>query len=291
MAEQKTELLSVSYTSRTALFWMAVVLLAVHWFACAWGTLATLQDSQRTPELTAALSEECRLATLNHTLLNGPFVRYCLTPCEIDTLALLTDNLRLYIANMEPWVCRRFNEGLADGSNSIEFYFYLLHNQGQMKNTGGRTGRAEENVMFFFLSYLYLVLRTVFIGAISGARATANPLGKAWQARMDHLNLFLRQMNAPQDLRKRTRQFLHNTRGIHTGTRTEVVATLLSFSACTVLLSQHHIGSSPCENRPRAQALVRPPLQNLLAWTCKRDDERHVHLDRARRALVCPMRA
>ena len=83
-----------------------------------------------------------------------------------------------------------------------------------MKNTAGKTGRVDENVLYFLISYLFLLLRTVFIGAISGARATSNPLGKAWQARMDHLNLFLKEMNAPAELKDRTRTFLRNTRDL-----------------------------------------------------------------------------
>lgn len=122
--------------------------------------------------------------------------------------------------------------GLFTGANGADIYYYLLHHEGMMKNVGGKTGRPEENVIFFVLSYttrrlhshttpppqrhctpqhrgrderpfsqpravcrsaectpylahacryLYLVLRTVFIGAISGARANANPLGRAWQ--------------------------------------------------------------------------------------------------------------
>ena len=254
-AEKHSELLNISYTVRTAFFWMVVVLLSIHWFCCAWGIVALLQESQRTAALTASLSPECRAAygAFLNTSTSKSITRACLIPCEAQALSALTMRRESYVLNMEPWMCRRVSEGLCSGESGDEFYFYLLHSaiaglnpstsglhgpactalppislanpevngsvhpsadQGQMRNTGGKTGRIDENVLYFLISYLFLVLRTVFIGAISGARATSNPLGKAWQARMDHLNLFLKEMNAPTDLRMRTRQYLRNTRDL-----------------------------------------------------------------------------
>jgi len=214
LIEKHSELLNISYTVRTALFWMGVVFFMVHWFCCSWGILAMLQDSQRTPSLIGAISHECSQGVLRHLNTTNERSSDCLIECEIETLAELDGVNTDYVGNMEPWICRRISDGLFTGELGSEIYYYLLHHEGLMKNVAGKTGRPEENIMFFVISYLYLVLRTVFIGAISGARANANPLGKAWQSRMDHLNLFLREMHAPADLRQRTRAFLRNTRNL-----------------------------------------------------------------------------
>jgi len=216
--EKHSELLNISYTVRTAMFWMAVVLVIVHWFACTWGIVALLQETQRTPQLLTAVDDACQWDVaehLNRTLgESNQRASDCLIECEVDVLAEINGVKSDFVRTSEPWMCRRIDEGLFTGANGADIYYYLLHHEGMMKNVGGKTGRPEENVIFFVLSYLYLVLRTVFIGAISGARANANPLGRAWQGRMDHLNLFLREMNAPYDLRLRTRNYLRNTRDL-----------------------------------------------------------------------------
>ena len=213
-AEHRSEFFNISYTFRTALFWCGVLIFVTHWFCCSWGILSLVQASQRTPEFVESLSPDC-LDTVVEELTNATSMQAdCLLPCEIEALAEIQDLRENFVANEEPWLCRRINEGLISGRSSAQVYFHLLYNEGFLKNPGGRTGRSEENIMFFALSYLFLVLRTLFVGAIAGAFANAKPLTKAWQARMDHLNLYLKEMNAPPDLRSRTRQYLRNTRDL-----------------------------------------------------------------------------
>jgi len=213
--EQRSELLNISFTVKTSLFWVVIILMVLHWYCCIWGILALIQDTQRTPALAAALSDECRAAARAYVQ-NMQYVHPdCLVPCEIDTLAVLEGLEVSFVSNEEPWVCRRISEGLFTGRSSMSIYFHLLYHQGLLRNVAGKTGRAEENLIFFILAFVYLVINTLFIGTISGARANANPLTKAWQGRMDHLNLFLREMHAPQELRRKTRQYMRNTRELH----------------------------------------------------------------------------
>lgn len=212
--EKNSELFNISFTIRTACFWMVVVLMVIHWFCCSWGILALIQETQRTEELIEALSDQCRALVLQIANSSNYHMSSCLVPCEIETLATLTGVRKEYLTNEEPWICRRISEGQFTGGSAVAMYVHLLHGEGLLKNPGGKTGKIEENVLFFILSYLMLVLKTLFIGTISGAFANAKPLTKAWQARMDHLNLFLKEMNAPTDLRTRTRQYLRNTQNL-----------------------------------------------------------------------------
>ena len=210
--EQRSEMFNISFTVKTAIFWVIFMLVVLHWFCCLWGILSLIQETQRTDELVASLSDECH-AEIEANVRNLQTNRYeCLADCELVQLANITGRKLEYVTNEEPWICRRIANGLISGDSQMAIYFHLLYHQGLLRNIGGRTGKMSENIMFFFLSFIYLVLNTLFIGTISGARANANPLTKAWQGRMDHLNLFLREMHAPQELRRKTRQYLRNTR-------------------------------------------------------------------------------
>ena len=62
--------------------------------------------------------------------------------------------------------------------------------------------------------YVYVIVNSLFVAAVCGTIANSDPIQKAYQARMDHLNLFLRVTNAPQTLRKRTRAFIRATREV-----------------------------------------------------------------------------
>ena len=199
-----------------------IVVMSIHWFCCSWGILALVQQTQRTEQLVASLSDECLRSSATQAATSD-----CLTECEREALADIEGHPPLYIFNREPWMCRRIAEGLIGGGNHTprldgdstnhgpengsptEAYLSLLQKFGLMEPT-----RPEEMILKFCFAFLYLTLDTLFKGGISGARASANPLRKAWQARMDHLNLFLKEMNAPHDLKDRTRQFLRNTRDL-----------------------------------------------------------------------------
>lgn len=62
--------------------------------------------------------------------------------------------------------------------------------------------------------YVYVIVNSLFVAAVCGTIANSDPITKAYQARMDHLNLFLRVTNAPTALRKRTRAFIRATREV-----------------------------------------------------------------------------
>lgn len=211
--ERTSEVAVVATYIRAVAMWMFIILLATHWFCCTWGILSLLQESQRTPLLLSALDGSCRADAFarvtNHT--TNSYAGECLLPCEVAVLAAFTGRELLFVQNEEPWVCRRIQEGLFSGDSATAIYLSLLYNEGLLKNPGGKSGTPSENFLFFLISYISMVLRTLFVGSISGARANANPLQKAAQSRMDHLNLFLSEMNAPTELRHRTRQYLRDT--------------------------------------------------------------------------------
>ena len=209
--EGKSQLLTISFTYRTMFFWIVVLALSIHWFCCAWGMLALVQTSQRTADVADALEAACPGASDEFATMIGNQVAACLTDCERAALAALRNVPETRVFNGEPWICRRLAEGIITPGKATqhEAYLYLLQVFGLMEPT-----RPEESLLKFFMSFIFLTLDTLFKGGISGARASANPLQKAWQARMDHLNVFLKEMNVPPDLKERTRTFLRNTRDL-----------------------------------------------------------------------------
>ena len=203
LLEHKSELLNFSYTTRTLLQWMLLMMLTVHWFCCMWGVCAQMQYGQRTAKLYAGLADACRAQVDTSST--------CLLPCELDALAVQVGEQRAFIQSREPWPCRMVTRGdFASGANatsSVDVYLYLLHSSGNFREAR----RPEENFLYYFVSYGTLIMRTLFIGAISGVRANSSPLLKAWQRRMDHLNMFLKEMNARPSLRDRCRKFLRDS--------------------------------------------------------------------------------
>lgn len=186
--EGKSEWLNLKYTSRAVLFWIVVMLVVIHWFCCSWGILSLIQDTQRFDVLVLSLDSPCRDQLLNH--INSTYTRgECLLPCEMETLAAISNLNVAFVANEEPWICRRINEGIVSGRAGLPIYFHLLYHSGLLRNPGSRTGRMEENIMFFVLSYMHLVLNAIFIGSISSANSNSNPHAKAWQVRAGAITL------------------------------------------------------------------------------------------------------
>lgn len=148
--EKHSELLNISYTVRTAMFWMAVVLVIVHWFACTWGIVALLQETQRTPQLLTAVDDACQWDVaehLNRTLgESNQRASDCLIECEVgcssfqiglssncppvapialqlpsitqvDVLAEINGVKSDFVRTSEPWMCRRIDEGASSHLN------------------------------------------------------------------------------------------------------------------------------------------------------------------------------
>ena len=93
----------------------------------------------------------------------------CLIPCELEhrIAALRT-------GDEEPWLCRRIAEASSrrSGGDYTSICFTM-----RSEAPGGRTGRSEENLIFFIMSFVFLVLRTLSVP--SPARANSSPLTKA----------------------------------------------------------------------------------------------------------------
>ena len=80
--EQRSEMFNISFTVKTAIFWVIFMLVVLHWFCCLWGILSLIQETQRTDELVASLSDECH-AEIEANVRNPQTNRYeCLADCE-----------------------------------------------------------------------------------------------------------------------------------------------------------------------------------------------------------------
>ena len=86
-------------------------------------------------------------------------------------------------------------------------YLYLLAQKGLIPPAS-----TTEYAVFFVLSFLTLVMENVFIGVICASQSEADPLDRAYKARMDQLNDFLMSMNVPVDLRDRAREYVRFTK-------------------------------------------------------------------------------
>ena len=73
---------------KTAIFWVVMMLMVLHWFCCTWGILALIQMGQRTDELLNIVSHECIISV--NVARNTSFHHQpeCLHVCEAETLAL-----------------------------------------------------------------------------------------------------------------------------------------------------------------------------------------------------------
>ena len=133
---------TVSYSTRTLVFWTFLVLVLIHWFCCVWGLVGHEQGTQRSGE-----SEALRLATFAPasaaTAANAataasaralkattkrplgelsddptslldvsqiadclPGVGNCLSFCELQLLAAHTSTPLAYTMKQESWICR-----------------------------------------------------------------------------------------------------------------------------------------------------------------------------------------
>ena len=203
----------VSFTVRTTLKWMMVLVVTVHWCCCTWGVLALLQSSQRTQEALTAIGTHCIDAPRVIDIQPNRPPGSCLSECEIEALASAQKVLATYIRQQEIWTCRAIMSGMIPRDliqNGASPYMFLLHTHGLLY----LPKRNDEFVVLFFQAFILIIVDSLFVAAVCGTFANADPLKNEYQARMDRLNVFLRVVNAPTELRRRTRAFMRATREV-----------------------------------------------------------------------------
>lgn len=165
------------------------MLTLIHWFCCAWGLLAVLHGSQRTPELAAAAAaatgvgggvggvgggltaggaDEGSSSSSSFHPACLPGLGDCLSSCEVGLLASMRGEDFPQVQRHENWLCRaRAEHALRPPplGAPTETYLYLLHTSGFITPTN-----APEHVLYFFLSFMMLVVSNIFVGVIAGVQ-------------------------------------------------------------------------------------------------------------------------
>ena len=222
-ADRIEHYISISHSMRTLLWWCFLLVTVVHWFCCVWGLTAQLQGSQRTPELMAAVAadEECSASgaclptDTKHT--NTNCVNACLTACELRILQEMKGWSAQLAFNQENWVCRAEAAGTvlspyAEGASTasrVYRYMSIAPIFGQVESTN-----LTEYCVAYVLAFLWLMMQNAFIGILCGTIADGDRHAKEYKQRMDELNYFLRDMNAPSEVAVRAREHCRSTRGL-----------------------------------------------------------------------------
>ena len=142
--------ITISYTLRTTVFWMLVLLVTIHWFCCMWGLLALMQGSQRDASAIASLGDLCAGAKASPDVQPNLPPGSCLNQCEINVLAEARNVLPNFLIEQESWTCRAMADGMLP-PNLVESgssaYFYILHLEGQL----WEPKRTDEYIMTFLV--------------------------------------------------------------------------------------------------------------------------------------------
>ena len=200
IADRAERYVSISYTTRTLVFWTLLMVILVHWFCCIWGIVGLEQGSQRSDELEALRLSTFEPAdsTLRRALksvklpvgggsssvdgtsvdvsdivdcLPGPL--NCLSNCELRLLAFDLGNDYIFTAKQESWICRAVAEGKVPADvvhRHFELYMYLLQAFGLISTPES----LAEYAVFFILSFLFLVVSNVFVGVIAAVQSEAD---------------------------------------------------------------------------------------------------------------------
>jgi hypothetical protein len=224
--------ISMSSADLSLLKFMVLIAIVIHWFACTLGMMAQLMGAVRTPELEAAVAaeleagQECYGCAPSADPLTAPVcVSTCFTDCELELLAgmqipgayseQLAERVNL-LASEQNWVCRYAKAGkVRPPTYHGELWVAGLYVA--MIQLGGGVGSiVPENFAEYFVFFVCIVLGSVLwamvVGTICATLATGDPHTILFKQNMDALNYFLEDMNMPQELRMRAREYMRNTR-------------------------------------------------------------------------------
>lgn len=217
LIEALEEFITVSYTTREVTFWTVAMLVVFHWLSCCWGLLAQMRVTQRTPAL-----ESARLAA-TPSCARG--LGSCLSECEMDILSDLLASTTatgapfdlVTIQYQEFWLCRAITDGVLPPESEDQhgwYYSYILSDMTLSFGIGIYPRHSIELLLAFLCAMINMVMNTFFLGVVATAMSQSDPLTRDYKARMDHLNHYLKESQAPRELRFRTREYLKYSRDL-----------------------------------------------------------------------------
>ena len=173
--------ITITFAMRSLIFRVVCLVLAIHWFSCAWCLLAMFAGSLRTDELQQAVLQRQLADDACTGCVDVPVARCqsdCLTDCEISAAAELWGWRNGNVASSENWICRFTRIGhLPPGAGAFEKFMVPLADNGFLPPPHRNVNFAER-CLNFILYFISLVLWSQFTGAVCGAIAN---IGKgAW---------------------------------------------------------------------------------------------------------------
>jgi len=229
--------ISISYGNRQLIMLAVGVLILLHWLACLLGLLAQLMAPPRTDELHLAiqsampLDASCTGCTPDLVPVRGS-VCYdiCLTPCEVSKLAQMRvgstpapgvfDAQMALVVAQEAWPCRYAAAGKISPMPAHHGELWVAGLYVAMIQLGGGVGSiVPENLPEYIVFWLCIFAGSVawagVVGTICAVLTTADPASLEFRANMDSLNYFLADMDMPEALRVRAREYLRNKRDLY----------------------------------------------------------------------------
>ena len=230
---------AISYSKRELLKWMTIVVLLIHFLACALGLLAQLTPTQRTPELMAAVASrmadgytdnsgaECYGCADGDPADGGRWcLSACLTPCEIDLLArsrVPADSFEGEVAHetalvfkSETWICRFNSLGMVDTPANHAAVWVAAVYVSLIQLSGGVGSIYPENVPEYILFIVGILIGSVIwamvVGTICAMFTMGDPHTTDYHQTMDELNSFLAEASVPSEMGVQARAYLRSTR-------------------------------------------------------------------------------
>ena len=128
---------ALTYTTNEMAKYTLVIIVTLHWFACAWAALATFSlDQPRTDALKEAVAMQqsdlgeaaCPGCTPDDDPSAAVCTATCLSPCEVNLLAGLDGVNANLIYKRQHWMCRAADDGqiTSDWDNIFELYIFCL---------------------------------------------------------------------------------------------------------------------------------------------------------------------
>jgi len=219
--------ISISYGNQSLIKLFIGVLLMLHWLSCLLGLMAQLMTPFRPPDMRASVE----LAQTNdptcvgctdalNTVRGSVCFSVCLTECEIMSEVNNTGSLEAFVRSSEAWVCRYASSGKIQAMPAYHGEVWIAGLYVAMIQLGGGVGSiVPENLIEYIVYWLCIFLGSLawagVVGTICAVLTTSDPSTLEFKVDMDSLNYFMEDMNMPNGLRLRVREYLRNKRDLY----------------------------------------------------------------------------
>lgn len=177
-----------TYTTKQGLFYILLIIVTLHWLACAWACLAQFHLGNRSDELAAAVAASTYVNGDGSACegCTGPGDQSavcrqdCLTECEVYEFSKLRSVSIAYVLNQEHWICRSKEYGTVTGDweNVWELWVTCMIVAIGQLNGGSFNYNPQnvgENILFFVALLIGSVIWAIVQGVVCGIITTGGP--------------------------------------------------------------------------------------------------------------------